>query len=72
VVIIFVQGGVVIEVLLDMDERVVITCEKLADTSGVFRLVARYTIASEKRRKTCDIECQRIERTTALRYRLRY
>lgn len=51
----------VVEVLLNMDERDVVFCEKLSDTSSVGRLVTRDIVAIEGSGKASNVKCESVQ-----------
>lgn len=56
-----IEGSMVVEVLLDMDERDVVLCEKFSDTSSVGRLVTRDIVAIEGSRKARNVKREGVQ-----------
>lgn len=61
VLVVCVEGSMVVEVLLDVDERDVVLGEQLSNASSVFRLVAGHVVPVENLRESGDVERQDIE-----------
>lgn len=56
VLVVGIEGSVVVEILLDMNQRDVVPGEELSNPSGVGRLVARDIVAIESGRETSHVK----------------
>lgn len=61
-IIVRIQSGVVVEILLDVDDVGAVLCEQLSDARGVGSLVARNIVAVQYGGEPSHIECHSVER----------
>jgi hypothetical protein len=64
--VVIVQSGMVVEVLLNVDERKIVLCEELSNARSVCGLVSGHFVGVENWWQTSDIEGQDIKGTGGL------